>query len=1126
MTGSTLLTFGYTPENQLASATDSMTGVTTINRGTAGPSGVIGPYGHRTSITPDSAGRLRLISDPVGRTHTFEFTAGDLVDYMDDPRSGRHDYTYDPITGQLSADANPNAEAQTFVPGQFVQDMDGDPMTDDSIEFDGTRHTTAGGRETLYLRRYSGTTGASRRVVDSNDLPIDLGVSAGRRVVTRPDGTVLRQDPAADPRFEMAAPRAGTIITEIPYSGLTEPLTSTIQLSHDGLVPDPVAGDVTWMSTTVDTNGRVSTRRFDDLGGGTHQLEVTTPGGRYSRTQTNIYDQPTDAAVYDGDPDAGGTIAHRASFQYDGQYRLDLVTQHGLAGELDRTIDYEYGADGLLRWVGDGAGGRSVFDYDGAGWLHRIHDGESRITRYERNDNGSLTELHRPASAAHHAMSYDGAERLTSWTTPDGHTTTYTYDADGRPKTVSQPVGRLRYLYEGEGVSFAGRRLERIQRIADGTDPTLPGASVVEDAQLAYDTEGRLDWVESFQGHIEDYSFDGPLLRSVDTGSRVVSYDYDSSVRLEGEQLSVGSHESGVRLSYADQDDLVTSACVCADAACVAATDPCDPMAYLAAAQVTVVPSPVTGFRDEVLVFAGGSDVTSVVGPADRNSFGEVEREVTTRGGATIYSHELDYDVVGRITRQRTVLPATSGAEDYGFEYDRSGKLTEWTSRPSPMATPVQRGSYTYDTAGHRELTVDDRGSLTATYNGDDQLLQLNDAAAAETYYTATYDDDGYIASRAIDLPGTSSDQALTFEHDPLGQLRRVTIAGGPVIDYGYDFHGRRVSRTVDGVLERQWVFGSALGPIAELDGAGIVQKRFIYVTHTHTPDLMIEGGTVYRFIKDIRGSVRAVVNVATGAVVQKMAYDPWGRVLAGESTDEGFQPFGMGGGLIDPDTGLLRLGVRDYDPVAGRFVQPDPLGFDGGQDLYSYGDDDPANFIDPSGRIAGLVFELGFAVGCALMNGRINSFGDLFMVAGNALAWGVLGTALGAIAVAAKVGRATGTYSQLRRAGAKDAHHIIQDAAVRDIAGYSRSAAPSVQLRGPARVRGTPHHTATQVQRQAGGGTYAAERRIAYKALRKAGVPPAEARQLIGTADQYFGSLGVGPSTPTRYPGNRTGRR
>ena len=115
-----------------------------------------------------------------------------------------------------------------------------------------------------------------------------------------------------------------------------------------------------------------------------------------------------------------------------------------------------------------------------------------------------------------------------------------------------------------------------------------------------------------------------------------------------------------------------------------------------------------------------------------------------------------------------------------------------------------------------------------------------------------------------------------------------------------------------------------------------------------------------------------------------------------------------------------------------------------------------------------------------------------------------------------------TSTIGDLRRAGQRDAHHVIQDAAVRDLPGYNTNAAPGVRLEGPANVPGTPHNLTRPVQRQAGGGTYAAERRIGYKALRRAELSPADARRAIQEADDYFRSIGVTPNTPTRIPGDR----
>ena len=56
--------------------------------------------------------------------------------------------------------------------------------------------------------------------------------------------------------------------------------------------------------------------------------------------------------------------------------------------------------------------------------------------------------------------------------------------------------------------------------------------------------------------------------------------------------------------------------------------------------------------------------------------------------------------------------------------------------------------------------------------------------------------------------------------------------------------------------------------------------------------------------------------------------------------------------------TGFILMGDRYYDPIAGRFISPDPLGHEASMDLYSYAGGDPVNFVDPTGRGADGVVE------------------------------------------------------------------------------------------------------------------------------------------------------------------------
>ncbi len=75
------------------------------------------------------------------------------------------------------------------------------------------------------------------------------------------------------------------------------------------------------------------------------------------------------------------------------------------------------------------------------------------------------------------------------------------------------------------------------------------------------------------------------------------------------------------------------------------------------------------------------------------------------------------------------------------------------------------------------------------------------------------------------------------------------------------------------------------------------------------------------------------------------MGYLPYGK--SGSAT----APFGYTGQRIDPETnGLYYYRARHYFPAWGRFLQPDPIGYSVGSNLYSYVNNDPLNATDPSG--------------------------------------------------------------------------------------------------------------------------------------------------------------------------------
>jgi RHS repeat-associated protein len=181
-------------------------------------------------------------------------------------------------------------------------------------------------------------------------------------------------------------------------------------------------------------------------------------------------------------------------------------------------------------------------------------------------------------------------------------------------------------------------------------------------------------------------------------------------------------------------------------------------------------------------------------------------------------------------------------------------------------------------------------------------------------------------------------------------------------VDYVIDGRNTRVGKKVNGVLTQGWLYDQAGRITAELGPMNQVVSIFVYGSRRNAPDYMLKGAATYRFVTDLLGSVRLVIDAQTGAIVQRIDYDPFGDVIL--DTQQGFQPFGVAGGLYDPDTRLVRFGARDLDPRTGRWTASDPLLHRSGDaNLYAYTANDPVNVRDPEGENELVELEAGMTI-------------------------------------------------------------------------------------------------------------------------------------------------------------------
>ena len=122
-----------------------------------------------------------------------------------------------------------------------------------------------------------------------------------------------------------------------------------------------------------------------------------------------------------------------------------------------------------------------------------------------------------------------------------------------------------------------------------------------------------------------------------------------------------------------------------------------------------------------------------------------------------------------------------------------------------------------------------------------------------------------------------------------------------------------------------------------------------------------VQAGTITYFHNDLAGSPLVATN-QEGHVIWRESYRPYGERLVNSAAASGNAVW-FTSRRQDAESGLVYMGARHYDPVAGRFVSMDPVGFDEGNihsfNRYAYANNNPYRYKDPDGRWATAIFPL-----------------------------------------------------------------------------------------------------------------------------------------------------------------------
>lgn len=88
-------------------------------------------------------------------------------------------------------------------------------------------------------------------------------------------------------------------------------------------------------------------------------------------------------------------------------------------------------------------------------------------------------------------------------------------------------------------------------------------------------------------------------------------------------------------------------------------------------------------------------------------------------------------------------------------------------------------------------------------------------------------------------------------------------------------------------------------------------------------------GSTSKYYHGDEITSTRGMTN-SSQSITDSREYDAWGLALTTSALSTAFGFAGGQGYQRDPDSGLMLLGERYYDPAVGRFISRDPSGYSG----------------------------------------------------------------------------------------------------------------------------------------------------------------------------------------------------
>jgi RHS repeat-associated protein len=861
-------------------------------------------------------GKLKTAKDGAGRELKFTYT-GSQVTQVEDPMGHKVAYAYE----------SENLKSVTL-PGEA------EPRW--TFKYDGSHQLTemTDGRGGVTKTEYD----EKHRVKKQTDpmervTKWEYGESGGHKTttITEPNGstTFEKFNEMGEPLEVIRAKGLGIEQkTTTEYNTQYQPIKRTDALGHSTTWEYDAQGNRT---LEVDAEGDETKWTYD----ATHDVETeTTPKGE------------------------------KTTFKRDAHGNVETV-ERPAPGATTQKWTFKHAANGDLESEVEPLGHETKFEYDTYGDRKAKIDAEGDKTTWAYNTDGYQTAEVSPRGNEEGAKAEefetkterDAQNRQIKVTDPLGHETKDAYDKDGNLEKVTDPLG-----HETKNTYDADNEKTKVEA-ANGTT-----------TESAYDSEGLVKSTTNGNGKTtkfehnalgqltetidplerkttREYDKAGNLEKLKDPEGRTTTFTYDKANRLTKKSYSeVGTHT--VEYTY-DKDGKVTKM---VDGTGTTETT----------FDILERPTEVKNGNSEVVKYEYnlGNLTTKITYPNSKSVTREFDNanrlsKVTDwLSNSTTFSYNRDSEL------KATVFPTTATDEDTA-EFDRADKMVKQTFKKG--AETLAQLAYGRDAGGKVESTsqtgLPGAGLIEFGY---DQANRLTKEGATELKYDSAGNP---IKLGATELKYDAASQlekagSTTYGFDNLGERTKATPEGGSATSYGYDQAGNLISvkRETPKIEDSYAYDGNGLRQSETISGT---TKHLAWDTTGSLPLILYDGTNYYLYgpeglpveqiasetpiylHHDQQGSTR-LLTAQAGTVAGSYSFTAYGQTVehAGSATSNLL----YGGQYTSPDTGLIYLRARVYDPATAQFMSVDPAMMETGE-TYGYAGENPVNSSDPTGK-------------------------------------------------------------------------------------------------------------------------------------------------------------------------------